>query len=303
MRTLLQWALVCAVWAIGAASSTRAQEALPDPNVVQAGHFFHKSEQAACPEVNVILEMEPAKAAPKSDNSTPQHGRRCCLFRRHAQGAYGAEAGYGAVGNIVFTPALINLNQGAANIVSANFGASIDLSALRSLHEIEMHVAAYGAQQAAQQAAKEHMDQAFNRLQGSLQKLGTSAGKGGEGAGADTTLNAQLAKLDGRLKDLEEMVKAHHETMRVLVQITPKKAQGKITTVLDKDNRFGLKPDSSDPALSFLVDGPDRVRMIDKDGSFPAKRKLENLQVGDQVTVTYEEIGNQKIAKEIRLAK
>jgi hypothetical protein len=302
MRTLLQRALVCAVWAIGAASTTRAQEALPDPNVVQTGHFFHKSEQAACPEVNVILEMEPAKAAPKSDNSTPQHGRRCCLFRRHAQGAYGEEAGYSAVGNIVYTPALINLNQGAANIVSANFGASIDLSGLRSLHEMEMHVAAYGAQQAAQQAAKEHMDQALSRLQGSLQKLGAPTGKASEGAGADTTLNAQLAKLDARLKGLEDMVQAHHETMRILVQIAPKKAQGKITTVLDKDNRFGLKPDSSDQALSFLVDDPASVRVIDKDGNLKVRSKLD-LKLDDQVTVTYEEIGNQKIAKEVRLGK
>ena len=304
MRILRQRALVCAILVIGAPSTGPAQEVLPDPNVTQTGHLFHKGEQPACPDVKVIVETESAQAAPKTDSSTPPPARRCCFLRKHLQcgcvagGGYNAVGSYGAVANFVYTPALINLNQGTTNVVSPNFGASIDLSGLRSLQEMEMHAAAFGAQQAAQQAAREHMDQALSRLQSSLQKYGASSGKAAEGAGTDTTLNVQLAKIDNRLKGLEDIVKAHHDTLALLVQMAPKKAQGTISATL-KDNQFTLNESISKQDMPFMVDDPEKVRVIEKDKL--TDKKLKDVLKGVQVTVTYEKVGDKAIVKEIRI--
>jgi hypothetical protein len=297
MRKLRQRALVCAVWVIGAASTALAQQAPPDPKVLQAGHFFHKSQQADCSEVNVILEMEPAQAAPKSDCSTQHPARRCCLFGKHAHGDFGAGGGNLAVGNFVFTPALINL-QGAANPVSTTFGTTVDLSRLRTLQEMGIHAAAYNAQQAAEQAANNYINRQISDLQATVQNLSVSAAKASEGAGADTTLNTQLKRIDDRLKGLEKLVQSHHDTLAILVPLARKKAQGKINTPL-KDKQFTLTIDSNQ-ILSFMVDDPDKVRIIDKDSN-PTTTKLNALQANDPVAVTFEQVGDKLFAKEVQL--
>jgi hypothetical protein len=303
MRILRQRALIWAIWTISATSTALAQEPRPDSNVIQA-HLLHKNPQPACPEVNVVVEMEQPKCAPKADSSTCPPNHRCSLLGKHARSGHGAPAGYGAVGNIIYTPAAFNLNQGVSNVVSTHvaptgFTTNVDLSALRSLQEMNLHAAAYNAQRAAQQAATDYMDQEASRLQSSLQKFSAPPARQTAGAASSSTLNEQLGKIDTRLGELEKLVQAHHDTLRILVERAPKKVRGTISAQMN--DQFTLT-DGNGVKSVFMVDETKKVWMIDKDGHYTAKTTLDMQKISGPVIVTYEAFGDQKFAKEIQIA-
>jgi hypothetical protein len=202
-------------------SVTLAQGPQGNPTIIQAGHFFHKDETGQCQEVKVVLELSQPEVVvrPTSTSATTSEPReRCGLFRRFHHGERAT------VGSFIFTPASLPLNQ-SAGATQTSQGASIDLSALRSVQEAEAQFAAQNARLRAQESLNQQAQGALNRL---MQGFGSSAGQAGAGAGgtAPGTVSAQLETLDNRLKKLEELVLSHQRTIAYLVDQDAKRKQG-----------------------------------------------------------------------------
>jgi hypothetical protein len=247
--------------------------------------------------VKVIVEMAPPDTSEKSASCAAaqdcQVRERCHLFHRKA---YGVPV---AVGSLIYTPAMINMNQGLPAAAPSTFGLSFDTSGLRHLQEMQFHLATYGAQRAAEKAFQSHMDQELSRVQGALQGLGAGTGSSGVPAGSEVTLQQALTKLDKRLSDLEGLAQAHHGAIDALVKVSLRQMDGKIDS--KQDSGFTMK-DSAGKARAFVLADPTKVPIVDASGKF-ATAKLEALNNGDEVTVTYQQVGDTLVASLIRKTK